>query len=455
MTWRGTVLLLILAGLFLGFLFLSGRNRTLSPNETLLEFDPADVSKIIVQEGGNSLTLLKKNGEWFIQGKLSDRADPRAVATLLQTAASITPLDELKQADLKGATSLTALDLQTPKRSLTIEDGKSHTLWIGVDGAAKGSVYTRLDSGCDVFLIPGEISGMAFQAPEQFRDSRLTSTMFDRLEEVVLSKGSTLQQLQLRKGAQGWNIEGPIVARGDQQAISAWLKHLLSSRITAWMPPDTDPASCGMDSPSVILSLREQGGTQPLTITVGSPVPRTTAEYYIRCSDRPGICTVAGIGPDLSVTPLSLRSHQLKHVDYDSIDRIEIKDGTGILALKRKSGSDDWILADNNANSGTPLAEKKVKEWFEKLQGISASSFEPATPENLKIRGLEQPTLVRLIAHLSENTAEEKAGEMIVAEYALGTPANGEVALREGDCSDLMIVPEGILKLAEGNGLKQ
>ena len=57
---------------------------------------------------------------------------------------------------------------------------------------------------------------------------------------------------------------------------------------------------------------------------------------------------------------------------------------------------------------------------------------------------------IRLTAHLSENTAEEAAGDMVLAEYAFGLPKDGVVALREETSPELMIVPERALELAKG-----
>jgi len=82
---------------------------------------------------------------------------------------------------------------------------------------------------------------------------------------------------------------------------------------------------------------------------------------------------------------------------------------------------------------------------------MKASGFEPATPDRLAARGMNAPQLtILLIAHLSENTAEESAGEMVLGEYAFGTPSEGMVAMREGDSSDLMLLPADVLELAKG-----
>ena len=219
------------------------------------------------------------------------------------------------------------------------------------------------------------------------------------------------------------------------------------------MPANTDPSACGLDVPEAVITLSSEAG-DPLRIMLGSEIPGSTGSRYASCSDRPGICVLKNMGPSLGITPSSLRSRKLTPLPLDAIDRIEFREygcfGTTHL-LSRKKGSADWEWRDTAGGAiQNTLPESQVKGWIAKLQEISASGFEPATPERLEARGLATPSLIRLIAHLSENTAEEKAGDMVLAEYAFGLPKEGVVALREGNAPDLMILPESAWELAKG-----
>jgi uncharacterized protein YaiE (UPF0345 family) len=123
-------------------------------------------------------------------------------------------------------------------------------------------------------------------------------------------------------------------------------------------------------------------------------------------------------------------------------------DGCAGLLLARKKGGDDWQVVEGGSGD---LSGTKVEEWHRRLSSLKASGFEPATPDRLAARRINSPQLtIRLIAHLSENTAEESAGEMVLGEYAFGTPSDGMVAMREGDSSDLMLLPVDALELAKG-----
>lgn len=457
MSWKGTILLLLLAGLALGFLLFSGRTRTHPPQEPLLGIDPSIAESIQIQEGGSLIRLISTNGVWMIEKDEkntftpTDRADPQLIQSLLETITDIIPLDILRSSEFNRELNLASLGLKQKTRSISIHAGKRETLWIGTEGAAPGSLYARLGSGKTVYLISGKIASLAFRPIQEYRDPRLTRLSSDHINEVSVAETGTMgQQLSLGKDSktrQSWLLKSPLIAGGDDKTINSWLDSLLGSRVSRWMPEETDSASCGLDTPWAVITLHEEGTAQPVTISIGSPVPDAADSFFIRCSDRPGICVVGGLGPFLAATPQALRSKKITQVEYDAVDKIEILDDhhdPHLLSLTRKPGSDDWLLA-----AGTdvqPLPGEKVKVWFDKLQNLRAIRFEAATAEHLNYRGLGPhtvPTVIRLIARLSENTAQENAGETVLAQYIFGNGSKNEVALREVEAPELLILPAG------------
>jgi len=449
MSWRGTVLLAILAALAASLLLFSGGSLSRSAMEPLLQISPADATRITIIEGGGAVVLEKKSGIWRIEGDGGDRADARMVRSLLNNAASLLPLDVLPARDLKGPVSPTALGLDKPKRTLTIEDGRRHTIRFGIEGAAPGKVYVRLGSGGPVYLVSSEVASSAFHPSREFRDTRLTSLTPERVAGVTYSKGAALQQLQLRKTGAGWTIGSPVTARCDEDAVATWLERLLSARVTRWMPEGTDPSSCGLETPGAVMTVTEREGETPVVISIGNPVPGSEAARYVRCSDRPGICVVEGLSTLLDPTPATFRCRRLAKVLCDAVDRIEITGAGGGTSsssvLLRQKESEDWSL-----QNGDTVPEVSVRDWFAKLQTLSADRFEPATPERLNARGMNPPPVtIRLVARLSENSAEEQAGEIVLATYAFGSDSAGETALREGDSTDLMILPTETLRVVK------
>jgi hypothetical protein len=365
----------------------------------------------------------------------------------------MTVLDRLNPADLKGSgsVSLESLNLKQPRKTVTIRAGKTHTLLFGADGAAAGQIYARVDSDPSVYLVPAETASHAFRPAAEFRDTRLTTLSSDHLAEMELTRNGAgnPQQLRLARNAKGWVIGSPVSARGGNEAVEAWAASLVGARIVRWMPEGTDPAACGLEPQVATVTAREDGGA-PVVISIGSETGDSPGSRYARCNGRPGICIVTGISPALAATPASLRSKNPRPVPLDAIDRIEINTGDGRprLLLARKKGGDDWQVVEGGSGD---LSGTKVEEWHRRLSSLKASGFEPGTPDRLAARGMNAPQLtIRLIAHLSENTAEESAGDMVLGEYAFGTASDGMVAMREGDSSDLMLLPENALELTKG-----
>ena len=450
MSWRGTLLLVLLAGLALGALLFAQRSRTRSAGEPLLAFDPEMAEKISIEEGAGRVDLVKEGEIWRMKTPVTDRANPEAVQALLGKASGMEALDQLKRGDLKGNVSLEALGLKQPRKIVTIVAGGRHTAFFGADGAAPGQIYARVDSDRSVYLVPSDMAALAFRPSAEFRDPRITALSPERLEEITLFKNESgvPQQLRLKQTSGGWMIESPINARAEKESVGKWASSLIGAKVTRWLPDGTDPSACGLDLPAATITAHEEGG-EPSTITIGSEVSGETGNRYARCSDRPGICVLGGIGPAIGTAPASLRSGKPQAVSLDAVDRIEFggTDGSATLVIARKKGTGDWQIP------GSPevIPGRKVAAWYGEFSSITALSFEAATPDHLALRGMNAtPRIVRFIAHLSENTAEEGAGDMVLAQYAFGTPSGGTVAVREGNSSDLMIVPESALELAKG-----
>lgn len=447
MSWRGTLALLILAFLAIVAVPLTRRSHVRADGEPLLAFSMPDVKRIVISEGGGVTTLERINGIWMLAGDPPDRADPAMVGKILETALSTEPLDTLKSSELKESLSPASLGLKKPLRSLTIDDGRAHTLHFGVEGASRGKLYARTESDRDIHLVSEAAAVAAFRPKREFRDPALTMLRKDRIQEVSLARQGEIQQLRLirKPNSAGWSLQSPLSADADEKAVTSWIGAILGSRVDRCMPETSETSDCGTETPLERISLLEEGASSPVTISVGREVPDDPGKVYARCSDRPGVCVVTGLQQALATGPGDLRSRRIRTVEYDTIDRIEIMNPSSGTILTRKPGSEDWNLMAGNVATQLPVSA--VKEWFAKLGDLTANRFEPATPERLQARGLTpSPVTVRLVARLSENSAEEQAGDIVLATYALGAVPGDEAALREGDSAELMILPAKALR---------
>jgi Domain of unknown function (DUF4340) len=442
-TWRGTILFLV-AGITAATLLLyTLRTRTRPADEPLLGIIPAETTSIEITGNGSSSLLERREGDWWIIQPLLDRADPGKVAKLLGAAADIVPLDKLRPSDLKGALTLEAMDLRPVKRSLTFRGGGSHSLRLGSEGATPDRLYAQIDSDPSVYLVSSETAAMAFLPLDELRSPSAFPFRPDQVCGLVLRRQGGFHELILTKKGRHWLIDSPLHARAEGKAVENWIAAVFASRIQRWMPAGTDPASCGLDSPEATLTLREEGG-EPSLLELGFPVAGSPGCRYARASGRPGLFVLGGSDPLLSVTPSTLRLHHPLPLELDAVDRIMISRGGQTVTLTRKPRCDDWICGNR------VIPEASLEGWNSKLHNVTASSFETATPDQLSRRGIDPSTpptfVIRFVAHLSENSAEEAAGDISLQEFTVGADSvDGMMALREGKADELMIVPSANL----------
>ena len=462
MNWRSTLLLVLLALSAILFLTLSGRNRTHPANKPLLTFDPESIDAIVIREGGLETVLRRQSGVWKLASGTPDRADSATVRALLATLPDLVPLDRLDPSELKGAVSLQALDLAKPKRSVTVVAGaRSRTLLLGAEGAAKARIYARVDGEAPVYLVPSGIADIAFRSPESFRDSKFTRLDASRAGGISVLVPAGVPGLVLRRDPRGWMLTEPVAALADEGSVTRWIDSLLTADIERWMPPGTDPATCGLARPEALVTVREPlsaeaGSTAPsLTIALGSDVPGSPGNRFATCSDRPGICVLKGAGEFPGTTAASLRSRHPSPFQNDAIDRIEVSFPRSPLpvVIERQKGGEDWILRHQGSIDRT-IAGERVDAWLSTLKDLPVTDFRPlprkqegVALQNGGAGGPHQPPgtqsrmTIRLLARLSENSAEENAGQTVLEDFSLDLPGDGEASLLQKGTPDIMIVP--------------
>jgi hypothetical protein len=416
------------------------------------------VERIVIRDAGGEIVLAKLDGIWFVRSGTPDRADASLVRSMLSTALETVPLDSLPPSELKGPVSLEALDLKVPRRSLTLTSGnRSETLSFGVEGAGKGRVYARLEGEAPVHLVSTAITDLAFRPAAAFRDTRLTVLRPDAPETITLTGSGTggRQLILSRKGQKGqkgreWTVgDSPErMGRADRTSVEHFTEALLGARILGWLPSGTPASACGLDAPEAAFSISTGGELPPVTITFGKPLEGGSGERYATSSDRQGICVLKDIVKDFngglaSVSPDTLRDRHLVPTEADSVDRIEILTGAetvpGIL-LQRKKGTDDWESPGHQVT----VPGHEVAGWISRLNGLTAERFQSSGEIDPRPAGND--ARIRLVAHLSENTAEEGAGDVILSEISLSHLEGPEATLSERGNPSVMVLAAAPLR---------
>lgn len=453
MTQRGTIILLGLAITLLGWFFVD-LHQTQPSDGPLFHFNPENVSRIVITDGNDSHSLQRDDDSWKISTTPPDRASEKEVTRLLTIARELKPLNILNPKELKNKLSLSSLGLQNPKRSLTIhQEGKSdQTLFIGNEAIGEKSLFARMDQQKAVVIIPSTLADLAFRSSDDFRDSYLTSLQPNNLQEIAVTQGAS--KLCLKKENQEWQMTQPITSPISSDVLEAWITPLLKTEIlTRVKNDDGDLSAYGLDQPRATISLLAENSSEPIILSLGNLVEKNEAKdlsaeppaVYLRSSARHSIFKVpAFLTQVFMISPESLRNHQFFQLNLDTVDRIEITSAGKTTTLHRqKGGSEDWVLEDKNQ---TVVPKMNVEKMVESLEKTNVISFQIATPSKAAAVGLDDtstPTArIRFIAHLSENTPDEDAGDHTVMEVTFGKTIDDTLFARIGKAPELLEVPK-------------
>ncbi|MDH4470748.1 MAG: DUF4340 domain-containing protein [Verrucomicrobiae bacterium] len=450
MTRRGTIALFVLAFATISwFLFADLPHQQSASDGPIFHLDPEKVTRIVITDGNDTHTLQREEDAWSISTTPPDRVSDKKIVHLLTIAAELKPLNILNPKELKHTLSLSSLGLQNPKRSLTIhqEGAKDQTLFIGNEAASDKSLFAQFEKQKTVMIIPSEIATIAFLNADSFRDPYLTTLKLDALKEITVTRGRS--QLSLKKENEKWVMTQPISGIISSEALQSWIAPLFTTQVLKRVGND-DPnnlSTYGLDQPRATISLLAEDVSQPVTLSLGNVAEDLNTNTnappcYLCSSDRHAIFIAP---PSLSqlfmITPETLRDRQLFELNLDTVDRIEITTLGKTLSLHRQlGGSEDWIL-DNQ----TILPKATVEKMLEMLEKTKILSYQVATPSQAALAGLDdssQPTSrIRFIAHLSENTPDEQAGDHTVLEISFGQKIGERIFARIGKEPELLEVP--------------
>ncbi|MEK9281628.1 MULTISPECIES: DUF4340 domain-containing protein [unclassified Bradyrhizobium] len=224
-----TPLLAVCLMALLGVLIVSGqwpelRSKVAFAPKGLVTIAPADAQRVEIRSDGDSVVLLRKAGEWTIEGL--DGAVPVELRSHLKTALRLVtvsePAREILAAELTAA-SFAAFGLDPPATVAVIEtaDGSTTSVNVGALNPASTSHYVRIAGRPAVYLMPRHVG----------EEWRVTLDMARRLHGTsgpdAASRGRSL--LLPVSMAQVWALEivyAGKLTRFERDAAGNWFRHL-------------------------------------------------------------------------------------------------------------------------------------------------------------------------------------------------------------------------------------
>ena len=225
-----------------------------------------------------------------------------------------------------------------------------------------------------------------------------------KVKELRL-ENSQGEAIRLVKENGAWRVASPFTApadSGEVDSLVSSVEALESDELIAESPGDLK--EFGLDSPRTVVSLLQEGASEPLKLLLGDKTP-DGGSVYAKLPSQPRIFTIpAYLQSSLEKKPFDLRDRDLLHVKRDAVKTLEIAGPEGSFALARDDKG-EWSFT-------RPLPTRAGRWSVDALLGLLESlrmeSIAAEEAKDLKAFGLAKPqrSVVLALADGSRKTLE-------------------------------------------------
>ncbi|MGH9705533.1 MAG: DUF4340 domain-containing protein, partial [Candidatus Acidiferrales bacterium] len=291
--------------------------------------------------GETPIQFEKKDGTWIITQPVETGADQPSVNGITDGIASA----RISQTEPGAPDRLKAYGLDPAEVSIDFQmkSGAKHTLLLGLSGFAGTSVYSVVDGGKNVLMLPVSLLTSADKPLGELRDRTILNVKSDEVTSFDLKNASG--ELVADKQGSDWEFSKPSAGRADSEAIGQLLAPLESGKFLSVASETPEhPAKYGLEPPAITLKVEQGKNTE--TLLVGK---KEGVNYYARDASRPVIFLIGSDLHDKLVEKFSdLRDKTVLHFEAENINHVEVHNPSGLIAMTRKS-AEDWSI-DEPAN---------------------------------------------------------------------------------------------------------
>ncbi len=437
MKLKNTLILLILAGAIYAFIHfyesgLPGTREAAERRGRVVEFDRDKIAKIAIKTNDTKIEFEKKDGIWFLEKPVKDRADSVAISQLFTTAESLKS-DESIPTEKKGGDKdpLKEYGLGSPETRLifTPDSGKPIELLFGKDAAVDGKIYVRLEDSRTAHVIGNDLKNQILKKADDFRDHKLTDVLSTQVNKFTLKTAKG--EIELEK-KEHWTLTKPFKARGNDQKIGDLIAQAANAQVQSFIADASNLAAFGLQEPRGTVSFVTEGRKEPVVLQIGQPLEKDKEKIYVKLSTRESVLVVPkGLEGLLETKPNDVRDRSLLRVESDIVDRISIepKDREKIVIARK---GESWVRKVGDKDE--PINVAAATRLLGELQSQQVTEFVADIATELPKYGLDQPMVkVTLSSYASENTAETKAGEKPIVSVLLGQTEGDKVYAKLDD----------------------
>ncbi|MEK9629225.1 MAG: DUF4340 domain-containing protein [Nitrospinota bacterium] len=218
-------------------------------------FKTANVQEFSLINNDHSITLQQKaDTTWDLSEPLKSQGDNPEVESFLSEIENL----EKSRVVEENPKDLSQFGLKNPSRKIhfKFKDGREETLLLGNESPMGGKIYLKLESDPKVLL--AETSKDKFEkSVYDFRDKTIFNFSSGSITYIEIKRKK--DPVNLVRENEEWLVKGEIKAKGDKDAVLAFLRALQFSRIQKFeneKPESLKPY--GLDQPATTLFLEDE-----------------------------------------------------------------------------------------------------------------------------------------------------------------------------------------------------
>lgn len=341
----------------------------------------------------NSITIEKKDGrvrvfrkspeEWEIVEPLRTEADNGAVKSLVNRLQNL----EFRRVVDENPTDLAKYGLADPEFRVEVKGGRAEdTIAIGNRGPIGSTLYLQKKSSPRILLVDSSLKSMVNKGLFDLRERRIISFERNQVEGINLAYPD--REVKLVKKDLKWRMEKPAAYPADENEIDRLLTELIGLKADRFVVEKLeDPARYGFLRPQLLVNLALKDN-KTAAFRVGE---KTEGGFY---ANRVGGDPVYLVDPQvlnkLNKNVNDLRDKTILTFERDAVLALEFaRPSTATIRIEKKT-EDKWrsVYPDNR-----DIDRFTLGNLLNEIRRVRAQDFVTDRPENLKMYGLDKPSL--------------------------------------------------------------
>lgn len=430
-----TTLALFLTSLVLGVVIwwtdrestrLDSDRDTAGGGKALLRLTPEKIGRLIIKRPGGETILQQREGFWFLESPVTDRADPETMEALLDLLSHLTVLDQIPIDEIGSRPELApeALGLTgdqvirvelepAPIEGGTTPGGDTRVVLIGNPAPLTNSLYARIpgsEDQPDVYVVDGNPRKYLDDPVRTLRDRHLFLAPPEEIEEITIKtpRGDIVMRREIAPRPTDWRLLQPLEARADLERIDGLLASLAALRVEHVISSDEPPGPAPNPVPDgeVVLEFRRHQVETPLTLHLRpapGPADDSGAEPLIEAlvSDRQAVFQIRSrLLATLPESPNAFRDPHLAVIPPLSVLGIAIESRGNppvILKAARSGNGVRWFSERNGVEE--PANTRQITELLEAINQEEVIDFAADSAPDLAAYNLASPAVKISISH--------------------------------------------------------